>query len=409
MANKYVHNFARYVTVYELMDEIYPLLTTLETKKEVLEYLNVTSDELSNYEVDIKITNFKRNIHSGLKLFNFEFASELGSEKRNKLVSDLARYGILESNVDIKELGNLIKEVLENKLLVNELNNLVNFNDQNVRSLLYQYKVVPGDNVLSNFVDLVNRTTNNIDVYQPIVRNKYYDENNYLICEMKMEENKKVNGSCLEKFKGRIYENLDFKNALEAISFRNDNNISDDLDEDTITFMEFIGEEKNNNWPCNLTISKPKRGSIFINYGEHLFINNLENNVPITKEEIKAIIEKLKHDTPQNEFFKHVKRELDIIRKMLKEREELSKLEMEYEKLSDVVKSNISIQKTLSFRTKCLETIAYALNVEFKELEVLYKNRDLLENVNKTISVKVKVISKEPIACKEEGKVLKKF
>lgn len=409
MANKYVHNFARYVTVYELMDEIYPLLTTLETKKEVLEYLNVTSDDLNNYEVDIKITNFKRNIYSGLKLFNFDFASDLESEKRNKLVTDLARYGILESNVDIKELGDLIKEVLENKRLVDELNNLVNFNDQNVRSLLYQYGIVPRDNTLLNFADLVNRTTNNIDVYQPIVRNKYYDQNNYLICEMKMDESKKVAGSCLEKFQGRIYENLDFKNELEAANFRSNNNVSDDLDEDTITFMEFIGEEKNNNWPCNLTISKPKRGSIFINYGEHLFINNLKNNETITKEEIKLIIEKLKHDTPQNEFFKHVKRELDIIRKMLKERDELSKLETEYEKLSDIAKSNISIQKTMSFRTKCLETIAYALNAKKEDLEILYKNRDLLENVNKTISVKVKVISKEPIACKEEGKVLKKF
>lgn len=409
MANKYVHNFARYVTVYELMDEIYPLLVTPETKKEVLEYLNVSSTDLSNYEVDIKISNFKRNICLGLKLFNFDSVSELDSEKKNKLVADLTRYGILESNVDLKELGDLIKEVLENKYLVDELNNLVIFTDQNVRSLLYKHSIIPRDNTLLYFVDLVNRTTNNIDVYQPIVRNKFYDQNDYLICEMKMDEYNKVIGSSLEKFSGRIYENLNFKDESETIAFRNEKNISDDLDEDTITFLEFSGEEKNNNWPCNLTISKPKKGSIFINYGEHLFINNLENNVPITKEEIKSIIEKLKHDTPQNEFFKHVKRELDIIRKMLKEREELSKLEVEFEKLNPNVKSNLSIQRTLSFRTKCLETISYALNTEMKELGILYKNKELLENVNKTILVKVKVISKDPILCKEEGKVLKKF
>ena len=36
MANKYVHNFARYVTIYELMNEIYPLIMTSETKKEIL-------------------------------------------------------------------------------------------------------------------------------------------------------------------------------------------------------------------------------------------------------------------------------------------------------------------------------------------------------------------------------------
>lgn len=409
MANKYVHNFARYVTVYELMEEIYPLVTTTETKKEILEYLNVSSNDLNNYEVDIKITNYKRNIKLGLRLFNFASSQKFESEKRNKLVQDLSRYGILECNVDIKELGDLISEVLKSEKLVDTLNNLVNFNDQNVRSTLYQFGIVPRDNVLLNFVDLVNRTTNNIDVYQPIIRNKYYDKNNYLISEMKMDETKKVSGSCLESFSGRIYEKLDFKNENETLIFRNDNNVTDDLDEDTITFIEFIGEEKNNNWPCNLTISKPKKGSIFINYGEHLFINNLENNVPITKEEIKAIIEKLKHDTPQNEFFKHVKRELDIIKKMLKEREEVTKLEVEFEKLSDEVKSNLSIQKTLSFRSKCLETIAYALNAKIEDLEILYQNRELLENINKTISVKVKVISKEPIACKEAGKVLKKF
>lgn len=409
MANKYVHNFARYVTIYELMNEIYPLIMTSETKKEILEYLNISSENLNNCEVNIKITNYKRNVRLGLRLFNFESAEDFKSDKREKLVNHLEQYGILERNVDIKELGDLIKRVLDNEKLINILNNLVDFSEQNVRSILYKFKIIPGDNVLLNFVDLVNRTTNDIDVYQPIIRNKYYDENNYLLCQMNMDKSKKLNGSCLEDFSGRIYEKLSFNNEEEAAIFRMNNDLSDDLDEDTITFMEFKGEEKNNDWPCCLTISKPKRGSIFINYGEHLFINNLENDVSITKEEIKLIIEKLKHDTPQNEFFKHIKRELDIVKKMLKDRDDVTKLEAEYEKLDAVVKSNLSVQKTLSFRNQCLETIAHALNAKKEDLNILYKNRDLLENINKIISVKVKVISSEPITCKEVGKVLKKF
>ena len=41
MAKKYVHNFAKYMTIYELMDEIYPLLTTSKTKEEILDYQDI--------------------------------------------------------------------------------------------------------------------------------------------------------------------------------------------------------------------------------------------------------------------------------------------------------------------------------------------------------------------------------
>lgn len=394
---KHVYQFNEYINKHELLQDIYPLIHEengiSDTYDKIIKYLNIDSNSLTNKKVNIEIFNQKKNIENYLLSFNLDKLDS--KDDRESIIKKLELLGIKEKNVDLNEFKNFVNIILYNKVILNQLNNLNMYTYETVQKILFDNNIIISANILRNFVDLLNRLslsnlTDTISNFNPIKRTQYYDENNNIVSKIVMEIDKNL-FSTLTEFSGEIYESLNFINNEEAKKFQEDNDIYEDLLEDVVSFIHFHAESTVNDWYNDLSIVKYKMGCIYINYGERLFVQNIKNNSSIIPEEVGAIINEFKYRDINNEFIKYVVNELEQFKKSLngkdirKKIEDLSIYDQEKEKLTEMInKRNNSLKEV------------YKILIDKN-----YGN-------NKTIFVKIKVISDTPITFEKSNTMILK-
>ena len=394
---KHVYQFNEYINRHELLQDIYPLIHEengiSDTYDKIIKYLNIDSNSLTNKKVNIEILNQKKNIENYLLSFNLDKLDS--KDDRESIIKKLELLGIKEKNVDLNEFKNFVNIILYNKVILNQLNNLNMYTYENVQKILFDNNIIVSESILRNFVDLLNRLslsnlTDTISNFNPIKRTQYYDENNNIVSKIVMEIDKNL-FSTLTEFSGEIYESLNFINNEEAKKFQEDNDIYEDLLEDVVSFINFHAESTVNDWYNDLSIVKYKMGCIYINYGERLFVQNIKNNSSIIPEEVDAIINEFKYRDINNEFIKYVVNELEQFKKSLngkdirKKIEDLSIYDQEKEELTEMInKRNNSLKEVYKILT-----------------DKNYGN-------NKTIFVKIKVISDTPITFEKSNTMILK-
>ena len=394
---KHVYQFNEYINKQELLQDIYPLIHEengiSDTYDKIIKYLNIDSNSLTNKKVNIEIFNQKKNIENYLLSFNLDKLDS--KDDRESIIKKLELLGIKEKNVDLNEFKNFVNIILYNKVILNQLNNLNMYTYENVQKILFDNNIIVSESILRNFVDLLNRLslsnlTDTISNFNPIKRTQYYDENNNIVSKIVMEIDKNL-FSTLTEFSGEIYESLNFINNEEAKKFQEDNDIYEDLLEDVVSFIHFHAESTVNDWYNDLSIVKYKMGCIYINYGERLFVQNIKNNSSIIPEEVDAIINEFKYRDINNEFIKYVVNELEQFKKSLngkdirKKIEDLSIYDQEKEELTEMInKRNNSLKEVYKILT-----------------DKNYGN-------NKTIFVKIKVISDTPITFEKSNTMILK-
>ncbi len=394
---KHVYQFNEYINKHELLQDIYPLIHEengiSDTYDKIIKYLNIDSNSLTNKKVNIEIFNQKKNIENYLLSFNLDKLDS--KDDRESIIKKLELLGIKEKNVDLNEFKNFVNIILYNKVILNQLNNLNMYTYENVQKILFDNNIIVSESILRNFVDLLNRLslsnlTDTISNFNPIKRTQYYDENNNIVSKIVMEIDKNL-FSTLTEFSGEIYESLNFINNEEAKKFQEDNDIYEDLLEDVVSFIHFHAESTVNDWYNDLSIVKYKMGCIYINYGERLFVQNIKNNSSIIPEEVDAIINEFKYRDINNEFIKYVVNELEQFKKSLngkdirKKIEDLSIYDQEKEELTEMInKRNNSLKEVYKILT-----------------DKNYGN-------NKTIFVKIKVISDTPITFEKSNTMILK-
>lgn len=394
---KHVYQFNEYINRHELLQDIYPLIHEengiSDTYDKIIKYLNIDSNSLTNKKVNIEIFNQKKNIENYLLSFNLDKLDS--KDDRESIIKKLELLGIKEKNVDLNEFKNFVNIILYNKVILNQLNNLNMYTYENVQKILFDNNIIVSESILRNFVDLLNRLslsnlTDTISNFNPIKRTQYYDENNNIVSKIVMEIDKNL-FSTLTEFSGEIYESLNFINNEEAKKFQEDNDIYEDLLEDVVSFIHFHAESTVNDWYNDLSIVKYKMGCIYINYGERLFVQNIKNNSSIIPEEVDAIINEFKYRDINNEFIKYVVNELEQFKKSLngkdirKKIEDLSIYDQEKEELTEMInKRNNSLKEVYKILT-----------------DKNYGN-------NKTIFVKIKVISDTPITFEKSNTMILK-
>ena len=394
---KHVYQFNEYINRHELLQDIYPLIHEengiSDTYDKIIKYLNIDSNSLTNKKVNIEILNQKKNIENYLLSFNLDKLDS--KDDRESIIKKLELLGLKEKNVDLNEFKNFVNIILYNKVILNQLNNLNMYTYENVQKILFDNNIIVSESILRNFVDLLNRLslsnlTDTISNFNPIKRTQYYDENNNIVSKIVMEIDKNL-FSTLTEFSGEIYESLNFINNEEAKKFQEDNDIYEDLLEDVVSFIHFHAESTVNDWYNDLSIVKYKMGCIYINYGERLFVQNIKNNSSIIPEEVDAIINEFKYRDINNEFIKYVVNELEQFKKSLngkdirKKIEDLSIYDQEKEELTEMInKRNNSLKEVYKILT-----------------DKNYGN-------NKTIFVKIKVISDTPITFEKSNTMILK-
>lgn len=394
---KHVYQFNEYINKHELLQDIYPLIHEengiSDTYDKIIKYLNIDSNSLTNKKVNIEIFNQKKNIENYLLSFNLDKLDS--KDDRESIIKKLELLGIKEKNVDLNEFKNFVNIILYNKVILNQLNNLNMYTYENVQKILFDNNIIVSESILRNFVDLLNRLslsnlTDTISNFNPIKRTQYYDENNNIVSKIVMEIDKNL-FSTLTEFSGEIYESLNFINNEEAKKFQEDNDIYEDLLEDVVSFIHFHAESTVNDWYNDLSIVKYKMGCIYINYGERLFVQNIKNNSSIIPEEVDAIINEFKYRDINNEFIKYVVNELEQFKKSLNGKDIRKKIE------------------DLSIYDQEKEELTEMINKRNNSLKEVYKILiDKNYGNNKTIFVKIKVISDTPITFEKSNTMILK-
>lgn len=394
---KHVYQFNEYINRHELLQDIYPLIHEengiSDTYDKIIKYLNIDSNSLTNKKVNIEIFNQKKNIENYLLSFNLDKLDS--KDDRESIIKKLELLGIKEKNVDLNEFKNFVNIILYNKFILNQLNNLNMYTYENVQKILFDNNIIVSESILRNFVDLLNRLslsnlTDTISNFNPIKRTQYYDENNNIVSKIVMEIDKNL-FSTLTEFSGEIYESLNFINNEEAKKFQEDNDIYEDLLEDVVSFIHFHAESTVNDWYNDLSIVKYKMGCIYINYGERLFVQNIKNNSSIIPEEVDAIINEFKYRDINNEFIKYVVNELEQFKKSLNGKDIRKKIE------------------DLSIYDQEKEELTEMINKRNNSLKEVYKILiDKNYGNNKTIFVKIKVISDTPITFEKSNTMILK-
>lgn len=394
---KHVYQFNEYINKHELLQDIYPLIHEengiSDTYDKIIKYLNIDSNSLTNKKVNIEIFNQKKNIENYLLSFNLDKLDS--KDDRESIIKKLELLGIKEKNVDLNEFKNFVNIILYNKVILNQLNNLNMYTYETVQKILFDNNIIVSESILRNFVDLLNRLslsnlTDTISNFNPIKRTQYYDENNNIVSKIVMEIDKNL-FSTLTEFSGEIYESLNFINNEEAKKFQEDNDIYEDLLEDVVSFIHFHAESTVNDWYNDLSIVKYKMGCIYINYGERLFVQNIKNNSSIIPEEVDAIINEFKYRDINNEFIKYVVNELEQFKKSLNGKDIRKKIE------------------DLSIYDQEKEELTEMINKRNNSLKEVYKILiDKNYGNNKTIFVKIKVISDTPITFEKSNTMILK-
>ncbi len=394
---KHVYQFNEYINRHELLQDIYPLIHEengiSDTYDKIIKYLNIDSNSLTNKKVNIEIFNQKKNIENYLLSFNLDKLDS--KDDRESIIKKLELLGIKEKNVDLNEFKNFVNIILYNKVILNQLNNLNMYTYETVQKILFDNNIIVSESILRNFVDLLNRLslsnlTDTISNFNPIKRTQYYDENNNIVSKIVMEIDKNL-FSTLTEFSGEIYESLNFINNEEAKKFQEDNDIYEDLLEDVVSFIHFHAESTVNDWYNDLSIVKYKMGCIYINYGERLFVQNIKNNSSIIPEEVDAIINEFKYRDINNEFIKYVVNELEQFKKSLNGKDIRKKIE------------------DLPIYDQEKEELTEMINKRNNSLKEVYKILiDKNYGNNKTIFVKIKVISDTPITFEKSNTMILK-
>lgn len=394
---KHVYQFNEYINKHELLQDIYPLIHEengiSDTYDKIIKYLNIDSNSLTNKKVNIEIFNQKKSIENYLLSFNLDKLDS--KDDRESIIKKLELLGIKEKNVDLNEFKNFVNIILYNKVILNQLNNLNMYTYETVQKILFDNNIIISANILRNFVDLLNilslsNLTDTISNFNPIKRTQYYDENNNIVSKIVMEIDKNL-FSTLTEFSGEIYESLNFMNNEEAKKFQEDNDIYEDLLEDVVSFIHFHAEATVNDWYNDLSIVKYKMGCIYINYGERLFVQNIKNNSSIIPEEVDAIINEFKYRDINNEFIKYVVNELEQLKKSLNGKDIRKKIE------------------DLPIYDQEKEELTEMINKRNNSLKEVYKILiDKNYGNNKTIFVKIKVISDTPITFEKSNTMILK-
>lgn len=394
---KHVYQFNEYINKHELLQDIYPLIHEengiSDTYDKIIKYLNIDSNSLTNKKVNIEIFNQKKSIENYLLSFNLDKLDS--KDDRESIIKKLELLGIKEKNVDLNEFKNFVNIILYNKVILNQLNNLNMYTYETVQKILFDNNIIISTNILRNFVDLLNilslsNLTDTISNFNPIKRTQYYDENNNIVSKIVMEIDKNL-FSTLTEFSGEIYESLNFMNNEEAKKFQEDNDIYEDLLEDVVSFIHFHAEATVNDWYNDLSIVKYKMGCIYINYGERLFVQNIKNNSSIIPEEVDAIINEFKYRDINNEFIKYVVNELEQLKKSLNGKDIRKKIE------------------DLLIYDQEKEELTEMINKRNNSLKEVYKILiDKNYGNNKTIFVKIKVISDTPITFEKSNTMILK-
>lgn len=394
---KHVYQFNEYINKHKLLQDIYPLIDAekgiTDTYDKVIEYLNIDSNSLKDAKISVEIFDQKKNIENYLLSFNLDKLDS--NEDREAIVKKLELLGIKEKNVDLNEFKEFVNLILYNKTILNKLNSLNMYTYEVVQKILFDNNIIVNESILRNFVDLLNQLslsnlTDTISNFNPMKRTKYYNENNNIVSKIVMENDNNL-FSTLTEFSGEIYESLKFSNNEEAKKFQEDNEIYEDLLEDVVSLIHFHAESTVNDWYNDVSIVKYNMGCIYINYGERLFVQNIKNNSSITPEEVDAIINEFKYRDINNEFIKYVINELEQFKKSLsgkstrKEIENLPVYDQEKQLLNEIINKR---------------------NNSLKEANKILVNNNY--GNNKTIFIKIKVISDTPITFQKNNTLILK-
>lgn len=385
--SKYVLNISKYINKNTLLTDILPLIDKKISinNDNIIEYLGIDNSSLHNHTINIQLFDRKNDIKSGLQTLR-------GKDSIYEInMSKLHNFGIDIENENISSLCKLISKVLSTNELLNVLNSMKFFSKQQVGELLFQYRIVVDDLVLDIFTNLLKQIyldsiTENVSGYNPMIRNSYYTENNYFVSKIKMENQSNIY-STIYAFSGEIYDSLDFKNKQESKEYQKKNHIKEDLLEDVVSILHFNCESNLSSWYNDLTILKYRNGCIYIDYGERLFVQNKENNVSITIEEIDAVIQEFNYRGINNDFITYVIRELEELKKTILYRK------CEYSK------------KINSVEEQCFET-EILKNINSEMATSIINNSTYGDG--KTVNVEITVTSDEPIKFTKNKICIKK-
>lgn len=394
MEKRHVYQIDSYIDIDTLKNVIYPLIEpskSIDTvSQSLVDYLKIDGSSLKHSEVTIQVLDQKKDLKSYLEAFYVS----LGVNDE-WIIQKLDKVGIKEKNIDIKEFLNLLNKVINQEELLEEMNGLEDYTNNNISVLLEKYGISLNENNITNFVAFLKRLSFNHLVenqcnFQPIQRMKYYNEQNDVICKIKMEKNNRL-FTTLTEFDGEIYESLNFKDDEEAKKYQEENNIEEDLSEDVVSVLHFHSESILNDWYNKLTILKYRKGCMYINYGERLFVLNKVNNCSITAEEVEALIKEFEYRDIDNEFIKYVVHELKQFQKSLIEKKDRKKL-----------------KTTLTNSRETTELY----NMIHKRENSLEESKKILNDENygtdKTIYLKIKVVSDTPITFEKNTQLVLK-
>lgn len=376
---KYVYDFTKFLTRDELINELKNINFVSPKKEEILETYNINIDgiNISDIETTIRVNNFSKDIKMLFNCFDFSIleSSNVGDEierKKLMLLNSLKFNGIDLEICNIYELGRVINLIKNSNEIIEKLNKkYIDFNL--IQEILSELNIDTTKSVINDILILINNMTYQQAVYLPVVRSKYYDENNNVFYKMKVDI-PTDNHTNLVRFQGEIYESLEFENDDEAKKYALEHEIKEDLDSEIKTYIHFKGEEENDTWHKEMHIIK-QRNSIVVKYGDHFIFMN-ENNRSITSKEIENIIEFLKEKTPNNEFLKYVIKELKSLRKNLGQKQYIRKNEnidsVSLKKIASIISDeNYGEDRNIYLKSKIVSSVP--LNFIKKEIKTLKK------------------------------------
>lgn len=361
---KYVYDFTKFLTKKEMINELKNINYINPKKEEILLTYNVDINniDIDDIEATIRVNNFSKNIKTAFNLFDFTIleSSNVGDEiekKKTNLLNLLRFNGINLETCDVYKLGHIITLIKENDKILAKLDK-VYIDLKVINEILEELNITTTKNVIDDILLLINNITYQQAVYLPVVRSKYYDASNNIFYKVKVDipENNHTN---LRKFKGEIYENLNFVNDEEARIYEKEHEINETLDSEIRTYMHFKGKEENDNWHKEMDILK-QRNSIVVKYGDNYIFTN-EKNGSITANEINNIIEFLKNKTPNNEFLKYVLKELKYLKKTLGQKTYVRKDETididSLKKISSIIADeNYGEDRNIYFKSKIISS-----------------------------------------------------
>lgn len=369
---KYIYQLNKYINKDELADELDSLVTCEhgidEISYKTLSYLNIDEIELKNQNVSVRIIDQKKNISSYL-LSSLDFISD-------------------------ESLKKAITNILNNSNVLDKLNNMKNFNYNEIKDMLIENDIVISDENLIKLIKVLNEAklcnlNETICNFNPIKRIGSYKKD-YVFYKIEMEKDDNL-FSTLTKFEGEIYDSLNFSSDYAAKTFQKENNIEDELLEDVVSYIHFNGESTINDWYNSMTIIKYKTGCIYIDYGERLFVQNIKNNSSINSKEIDSIIDEFKNRDIDNEFIRYAVNELNQLKIMLNRKKIAEKMES----LSVKKQEKLELYETINSRNNSL-----------KEISKIYNNRNY--GNNKTIFVEINVLSNKPITFEKNKTMILK-